>query len=96
MSVQNAIAFIGEQKAPEARKPWPTIGKGWKNDSGGISIVVGMKSKDRTTGVLTDQFESVTIAADSRLYLQPNGKKRAGKKDADFFMKLVEGDKAQS
>jgi len=84
---------------PQKQKAfWPTIGSAWKSKvPGAISIEIGRKTKDKTTGELKSIFADVTLPEGSRLFLTPNKNKEAGSKMPDFFVALVEDeDEAKS
>lgn len=97
MSVKTAIAYSEGIAPQQARTYWPTIGSAWKSRKieGAISIEIGRKTKDKTTGELKSVFTNVDLPEGSRLFLQPN-KNKKGDKAPDFFVALVQDDEAES
>ena len=92
---QETIAFTQAQQDMPETKPWPTVAKAWVSANGeGISLTIGHKVKK--DGNLVDTFESLHLLPEQRLYLQKNNKKREGKKDPDYFVKLVPEEDAKA
>ena len=96
MSVKNAIAYSEGINPQQPRAFWPTIGSAWKSKvPGAISIEIGRKQKDKTTGELKSIFANVTLEEGSRLFLQPNKNKKGGSKAPDYFVALVQDDETE-
>ena len=96
MSIKSAIAYSEGIAPQQPRAFWPTIGSAWNSKvPGAISIEIGRKTKDKTTGELKSVFANVNLEEGSRLFLQPNKNKKEGSKAPDYFVALVQDDETE-